>query len=83
MRNLKLLADRGLGFLGLFLIGALSWLADHVGTAEGPEPQSRHRSNAPPAPDRIDRLPVTRSPERAHFPVQESWGRRRPPATTR
>ena len=25
-------ADRGLGYLGLFLIGSLSWLADHIGT---------------------------------------------------
>ncbi len=24
--------DRGLGYLGLFLIGSLSWLADHSGT---------------------------------------------------
>jgi hypothetical protein len=27
-------ADRGLGYLGLFLIGTLSWLAAHIGTIE-------------------------------------------------
>jgi FAD-dependent urate hydroxylase len=42
------LADRGLGYLGLLLIGTLSWLADHIGPVQahgsvpgrGPKPQA-------------------------------------------
>jgi hypothetical protein len=29
--------DRGLGYLGLFLIGSISWLADHLRGGRAPE----------------------------------------------
>jgi hypothetical protein len=38
MDSVDRIADRTLGYLGLFLIGAISWVADHVGTASHPVP---------------------------------------------
>ena len=37
MRPLSTIADRAMGYLGLFLIGAISWAADRRGST-GPEP---------------------------------------------
>jgi hypothetical protein len=47
MTNWERRVDRGLGYLGLFLIGSISWLADHIGrvsvtttaNAAGPRPR--------------------------------------------
>jgi hypothetical protein len=37
MKTLSRITDRALGHLGLFLIGAISWTADRLGTS-APEP---------------------------------------------
>jgi hypothetical protein len=39
MATVERIADRGLGYLGLFLIGAMSWVADHLCSAHGPVPR--------------------------------------------
>ena len=36
--------DAGLGYLGLFLIGSISWLADHIGRAPDTTTGDRLRS---------------------------------------
>jgi hypothetical protein len=38
MGPLDRIADRSLGYLGLFLIGAISWMADRMGPVTRPEP---------------------------------------------
>jgi hypothetical protein len=38
METVARITDRTLGYLGLFLIGAISWVADHVGEAREPAP---------------------------------------------
>ena len=45
MTDWTLIRDRGLGYLGLFLIGSLSWIADHLGPGRVPAPDSRHRAD--------------------------------------
>ena len=51
MDTVDRIADRTLGYVGLFLIGAISWVADHVGTASRPAPTAgacmAPRSSAP------------------------------------
>jgi hypothetical protein len=61
-------ADRGLGYLGLFLIGSLSWLADHMGTKPTPASSPGRWPVARPSPRATD-MPVIERPE--------SLGRRR------
>jgi hypothetical protein len=61
-------ADRGLGYLGLFLIGSLSWLADHMGTEFAPASRPGRR----PAP-----TPSTRVTDRRVSERPESLGGRR------
>ena len=38
METAARITDRTLGYLGLFLIGAISWVADHLGEARQPAP---------------------------------------------
>jgi hypothetical protein len=44
------IADRTLGYLGLFLIGAVSWVAEHAGAAGRPTPAVGARPTLHPAP---------------------------------
>ena len=60
MTNWARRADRGLGYLGLFLIGSLSWLADHMGTEVAPASRPGRR----PAPIPSTRVTDTRVRER-------------------
>jgi hypothetical protein len=53
MERLERVADRFLGYLGLFLIGAISWVAERM----GPAPQ--------PAPGRARRVSPHQTPRRA------------------
>ena len=39
--------DAGLGYLGMFLIGSISWLADHIGRAPVTPTADRMRSPRP------------------------------------
>lgn len=43
METIERVADRCMGYLGLFLIGALSWVADRMGPAPQPAPRARAR----------------------------------------
>ena len=43
MRAVEVLVDRSMGYLGLFLIGAISWVADRMGPAPQPAPRVRAR----------------------------------------
>jgi len=51
MSNRMTLTERGLGYLGLVLIGALSWAADHAAPSDRRAPTARPRV-APPRPFR-------------------------------
>ena len=46
MGTVERIADRGLGYLGLFLIGAMSWVADHLAPAPRPAPRAPARTVA-------------------------------------
>lgn len=39
MGAIERIADRSLGYAGLFLIGAMSWVADRLGPARRPAPR--------------------------------------------
>jgi hypothetical protein len=58
MGCLDQITDRSLGYLGLFLIGAISWAADRLGSANLPVPgvptRVVHRSPAPARAARPD-----------------------------
>jgi hypothetical protein len=54
--------DRVLGYVGLFLIGSLSWLADHVGAGLFAAPGSRRRST-PPSARKVAGPPTIARPE--------------------
>jgi hypothetical protein len=41
MRAVEVLVDRSMGYLGLFLIGAISWVADRMGPAPQQAPRVR------------------------------------------
>jgi hypothetical protein len=47
MERLERVADRCLGYLGLFLIGAISWVAERMGPAPQPAPGARARRVSP------------------------------------
>jgi hypothetical protein len=47
MRKLERVADRCLGYLGLLLIGAISWVAERMGPAPQPAPGARARRVSP------------------------------------
>ena len=52
--------DRGLGWLGLLLIGSLSWLADHIGTERTPASSPQGRVPARPSTGATDTLVIER-----------------------
>jgi hypothetical protein len=43
MERLERIADGCLGYLGLFLIGAISWVAERMGPVPRPAPGARAR----------------------------------------
>ena len=47
-------ADRCLGYLGLFLIGAISWMADRIAPAPEPAPRARARRIPPHSTRRVE-----------------------------
>jgi hypothetical protein len=57
MRNVEQVVDRFMGYLGLFLIGALSWAADRLGPAgqAAPETGAQNAPRRKAAPDRAVR----------------------------
>ena len=57
--------DRGMGYLGLFLIGAISWLADHIRPARVPTALLGARRHVPPPAARLRKLETT-SPAGTH-----------------
>jgi hypothetical protein len=43
MGTIERVADRCMGYLGLFLIGAIGWMADRMGPVPQPAPRARAR----------------------------------------
>ena len=43
MGILDRVVERGMGYLGLFLIGVISWVADRTGPTPQPAPRARAR----------------------------------------
>jgi len=53
METVARITDRTLGYLGLFLIGAISWVADHMGEARNAAPTGgTRRPSRPGVPGR-------------------------------
>jgi hypothetical protein len=66
MKRVEQISDRFMGYAGLFLIGALSWAADHMGP-------TRHPASGASAPDVTRRAanPIGR----ARIPLAAHQGR--------
>ena len=56
--------DRGLGYLGLFLIGTISWLADHLNLGRASAPADRSGLQRPVVTRRIRESALTGSDAR-------------------
>jgi len=52
MGTVERVVDRCMGYFGLFLIGAISWVADRMGPAPEPAPRARARRASQHATER-------------------------------
>jgi hypothetical protein len=57
--------DRGMGYLGLLLIGVVSWLADHVGSPRAATFEGGRQPESAPATAKVTALAVRRSEARS------------------